>query len=333
MAIVHDKPIEDFWDWWTAVGRAAAEAGMRDCAFGDFDGEMNARVEAMHADLAWELMPGRQAEHALIVTAAGVPGRRRIAERWFRDAPPAGETWEYHPARQASLSARMVMADLNGWKLDLRKLDFDLHVDGDLLDTVVFHPRFAAMPPDACEHMAFLALDWALGEDDVTRWIGEVDTSGKRPAAGIPASGLVEAVQALARRAGEPRWEEIRGEQHGAVVLASVARPAKWVDHPLLDLHIAVTLPFAEQTRAGLPGPGAISRLRDVEHRLTGWLPPHVRLLAHETTRGTRTFHLYGDSDDPGLAAQARNLVAGWPGATVRPGLDAGWRAIRHLTG
>jgi len=333
MAIVHDKPIEDFWDWWTAVGRTAAETGMRDCAFGDFDGEMNARVEAMHADLAWELMPGRQAEHALVVTAAGVPGRRRIAERWFRDAPPADEDWEYHPARQASLSARIVMADLNGWKLDLRKLRFDLHVDGDLLDTVIFHPRFAAMPPDACEHMGFLALDWALGEDDVTRWIGEVDTSGKRSAAGVPASGLVEAVQALARRAGEPRWEEIRREQHGAVVLASVARPANWVDHPLLDLHIAVTLPFAEQTRAALPGPGAISRLRDFEDRLTGWLPPHVRLLAHETTRGTRTFHLYGDSDDPTLAEQVRDLVCGWPLATVRPGPDVGWRAIRHLTG
>lgn len=152
MAIVHDKPIEDFWDWWTAVGRTAADTGIRDCAFGDFDGEMNARVEAMHADLAWELMPGRQAEHALVVTAAGPPG------------------------------------------------------------------------------------------------------------------------------------------------------------------------------------PGAVSRLRDFEDRLTGWLPPHVRLLAHETTRGTRTFHLYGDSDDPVLASQVRDPASSWPGATVRPGLDAGWRAIRHLT-
>jgi len=333
MAIVHDKPIEDFWDWWTAAGQAAAEAGMRDCAFGDFDGEMNARVEAMHADLAWELMPGRQAEHALVVTAAGVPGRRRIAERWFRDAPSADETWEYHPARQASLSARMVMADLNGWKLDLRKLKFGLHADGDRLDTVVFHPRFAAMPPDACEHMGFLALDWALGEDDVTRWIGAVDTADKRPPAAVPASGLVEAVQSLASQAGPPRWVQTQGKRDGAVFLASVARPAKWVDHPLLDLHIEVTLPFAEQTEAGLPGPGALGRLRDFEGRLAGWLPPHVRLLAHETPRGTRTFHLYGDSDDPTLTSQVRDLASGWPGATVWSGLDAGWRAIRHLTG
>jgi hypothetical protein len=227
----------------------------------------------------------------------------------------------------------MVMADLNGWKLDLRKLRFDLHVDGDLIDTVVFHPGFAAMTPDACDHVGFLALDWALGEDDVTRWIGEFGTTSKRPAAGVPATGLIEAVRALARRAGAPRWAQMQGERDGAVVLASLALPAKWVDHPLLDLHIAVALPFAEQTQAGLPGPAAIDQLRDFEDRLTNSLPPHVRFLAHETTRGTRTFHLYGDSDDPTLAEQVRDLASGWPRATVRPGLDAGWRAIRHLTG
>ncbi len=94
-----------------------------------------------------------------------------------------------------------------------------------------------------------------------------------------------------------------------------------------------MTLPFAEQIQAGLPGPGALGRLRDFEDQLTGWLPPHVRLLAHETTRGARTFHLYGDSDDPALARQVRDLTSGWPGATVRPGLDPGWRAVRHLTG
>jgi hypothetical protein len=333
MAIVQDKPIEDFWDWWTAAGRAAAEAGMRDCAFGAFDGEMNAHVEAIHADLAWELMPGQRAEHALVVTAAGVPGRRRIAERWFRAAPPADETWEYHPARQATPPSRMVMMDLNGCKLDLRKLTFDLHVDGNLIDTVVCHPGFAAMPPEARDHVGYLTLDWVLGEDDVTRWIGTVETSAARPAGSGPAAGLIEAVEALARRAAEPRWALMQGERDGALVVAALALPAQWVDYPLLDLHIALALPFAEQTPAGLPGPDSLGRLRDFEDRLTGWLLPHIRLVAHETARGVRTFHLYGDSDDPALAGQARDLVAGWPGATVRSSLDPGWRAIRHLSG
>lgn len=49
-------------------------------SFGGFTGEMTARVQAMHPDLAWELAPGAQAEHALVVTSAGVPEQRRIAD-------------------------------------------------------------------------------------------------------------------------------------------------------------------------------------------------------------------------------------------------------------
>ena len=84
------EPIADFWGWWASAGRAAAEAGIGGAGFGRFTSEMTARVQAMHPDLAWELAPGAQAEHALIVTAAGVPGQRRIAERWYQQAPPAG---------------------------------------------------------------------------------------------------------------------------------------------------------------------------------------------------------------------------------------------------
>jgi hypothetical protein len=328
-------PVEDFWVWWASSGRAAAEAGIGGGAFGGFTREMTARVEAMHPDLAWELAPGGQAEHALIVTAAGVPGQRRIAERWYQQAPTADPLWEYHPARQASPSSLTAVLDLDGRRLALAELRFDLHVDSDrdVIDTVVYHPAFPKMAYEARGRVGFLALDWALGEDGVTRWIGTFDTSAKRPADGLAAGGLIETVEALARRAGEPRWALMQGKRDGAVVLASLALPAKWVDYPLLDLHIAVALPFAEQTASGLPSPGTLDRLGDFVDRLTGRLPPHIRLLARETTRGIQTIHLYGDSDDPALVGQVRNLVSEWPGATLNASPDAGWRAIRHLTG
>ncbi len=93
-----------------------------------------------------------------------------------------------------------------------------------------------------------------------------------------------------------------------------------------------MTLPFAGQTPLGLPDPGSLGRLRELEDELTGRLPPYVLLVAHETTRGVRTLHLYADSDDPAVAGQVRDIVSGWPGSAVSPSLDAGWRAIRHLT-
>ena len=314
----------------------AGRCGGRDrrAWFGGSTGEMTARVQAMHPDLAWELAPGAQAEHAVIVTAAGVPGRRRIAERWYQQAPAAGAVWEYHPARQASPASLAAVLELDGRKLDLAELQFDLHVDNDrdVIDTVVFHPAFAGTPPEARGQVGFLALDWALGEDGVTRWIGTFGTSTARPDASVPADGLIETVQALASRASGPRWALLRGERDGAVVLASLAIPAKWVDHPLLDQHIAVRLPFADTTSEGLPGPGALDQLRGLEGELTGGLPPHVLLVAHETTRGVRTLHLYADSDDPAVTGQVRDILSGWPGAAVSSRRDAGWRAIRHLT-
>lgn len=204
--------------------------------------------------------------------------------------------------------------------------------DRDLIDTVVYHPGFARMPSQAHGEVGFLALDWALGEDGVTRWIGGFDTSDTRPAMSVPADGLIETVAALASRAGQPRWALLQGERDGAIVLATLAIPAKWVDHPLMDQHIAVTLPFADQTPEGFPGPSSLDQLRELEDELTDQLPPHALLVAHETTRGVRTLHLYADSDDPALPGQVRNIVSGWRGAAVSSRLDAGWRAIRHLT-
>ena len=328
------RPVADFWGWWAATGRAAAEAGIGGAGFEGFTGEMTTRVEAMHPDLAWELAPGEQAEHALVVTAAGAPALRRLAERWHHHAPAVCALWEYHPARQARPSSLTAVLEFGGQRLSLAELMFDLHVDNDrdVIDTVVFHPSFATMPSGARNQVGFLALDWALGEDGVTRWIGGFETSHTRPPAGVPADGLIETVEALAGRAGQPRWVLLQGVREGAIVLATLAVPAKWVDHPLMDLHMAVTLPFADQTPHGLPGPSSLDQLRALEDALTDRLEPRALLVAHETTRGVRTLHLYADSDAAGLPEQVRDAIAGWPGATVNPHLDAGWRAIRHLT-
>jgi hypothetical protein len=328
-------PFENFWEWWAAAGRPAAEAGIDTGNFGGFPAEMIARVTSIHRDLAWELAPGRRADHALIVTAAGVPEVRRRAEQWYQRSPSAGAVWEYHPARQASPASLANVLEFGAHRLNLRELRFDLRVDDDRqkIDTVVFHPAFGTMPPEARNQVGFLTLDWALGEDGVTRWIGGFQTSITRPAAGLAADGLIETVEAFASRATEPRWALLRGERDGAVVLALLAIPAKWIDHPLLDQHLVVALPFADQTSEGLPTPNSLGQLRELEDELTRLLPPYALLVAHETTRGVRALHLYADSDDRTLPELVRNVVSGWPGATVHASLDAGWRAIRHLTG
>jgi len=329
-----DKPIEAFWEWWASSGRAAAEAGIDRGAFGKFTDAIAARVKAIHPGLVWELGSGAQAKHALVVTAAGVPEPRRLAERWYQQAPPSTAVWEYHPARQASPGALAMTMDFAGERLDLTELLFDLRVDNDrrMIDAIVFHPSFTRMPGKVRGQVGFLALDWALGEDGVVRWIGRFDTTDRRPAAAVPVDGLIDTVQALASRAGGPSWALLVGEMNGAKVIASLAVPAKWVDHPLMDQHIAVSLPFADQTAAGFPAPSSLDQLREFEDKLTRRLPPHALLVAHETSRGVRTLHLYADSDDVSLAGELESFVSVWPGAVVKTKRDAGWEAIGHLT-
>jgi hypothetical protein len=333
-----DKPIEAFWKWWVAAGRASAEAGIAGGGFGGFINEITERAKRIHPDLAWELSPGRHADHALVVTAAGVAALRRVAERWYQQAPVADATWEYHPARQADPAALANMLEFEGQKVNLKDLTFDLTIDNDrdVIDVVVIHPVFEKMSAEACGSLGFLVLDWALGEDGVTRWIRGFQTSAGASSTGIPAEGLIETVEALAGRAGsagEPRWRLMAWEHDGVVVMATAAVPAKWVDHPLLDRHITITLPFADQNSAGLPGPDALDQLRGLEDDLTVRLPPTALLVAHETTRGVRTLHLYGDSDDPHLDDIVRSATSGWPGGTISSSQDPGWHAIRHLTG
>ena len=331
-----DKPIEAFWNWWLANGRASAEAGIAGGGFGGFINEITERAKRIHPELSWELARGRHAEHALIVTAAGVPALRREAERWYQQAPVVDAVWEYHPARQADPEALANMLEFEGRKVKLKDLAFDLKIDNDrdVIDVVVIHPVFGTMSAQACGSLGFLVLDWALGEDGVTRWIRGFETSGTTSSTGIPADGLIETVEALAARAGQSRWTLRAWERDGAVVMAMVAVPAKWVDHPLLDQHIAVTLPFADQSVInGLPGPDALDQLRALEDDLTARLLPTALLVAHETSGGIRTLHLYGDSDDPHLLDIARSITSGWPGGAVSSSPDPGWRAIRHLTG
>jgi hypothetical protein len=332
---VRSDPIEGFWQWWEAAGQHAAEAGLSSGVLEGFTAQISARVNAIHKDLAWELARGRSADHALIVTAAGIPDLRRIAEQWYQRSPAVSTTWEYHPARQADPDALANILQFAGHQLKLKELTFDLRVDNDrqMIEAVVFHPLFAQMPVGARDQAGMLAVDWALGEDGVTRWIGGFKTSVTRPAAGVPADGLIETVEALASRASQPSYVLMTGEKQGALVVASLKVPAKWIDHPLMDQHITVALPYAHDKPTGVPTPESLEQLRQMEDELAERLPSHARLVGHETTRGVRTLHLYADSDDRTLTELVRSAVSRWPRAVVKESMDPGWRAIRHLTG
>src|SRR3712207_5558865 len=86
--------IESFWQWW-ATARPRAENMIGGAPDDTLVAELSARVSAIHPELQWEFTAGSDAAHLLVVTSAGDPGLRSLAERWRRASPPPDEIFGY----------------------------------------------------------------------------------------------------------------------------------------------------------------------------------------------------------------------------------------------
>jgi hypothetical protein len=83
------------------------------------------------------------------------------------------------------------------------------------------------------------------------------------------------------------------------------------------------------------PHLGPLNNPRALEDSLTAALGPRGLLVAHETSAGRRTLHLYADSEDPNGAG----TVEGWPRKRREEGLavqvvhelDPAWRTMRRF--
>ena len=323
-------PIAGFWSWWRSRAEAVAgaiEAGTT----ATLSEEISENVDAIHADLQWELAAGSASRHALCVTAAGVPELRPLAERWLRHAPPADATWEYQCARAPDPSALTSTLEFGPHRVELRLARVGLEVDDErqLLNVRVYHPTFASMPEQARGQITFLLLDWLLGEDGVMRWLGSIAPVTDEPADAIGADALPDVVAGLMSRNDAVTWALLTGERDGAPVLVTARRPLKWIDYPLLDQHIGVSVGYTDRTPQGLPEPDALDRLRQAEDALLAELGAHGLFVAHETSRGIRTWHIYADGEQEVAVSRVQAWAAGVPGATVSVESDPGWRMVR----
>jgi hypothetical protein len=191
--------IQSFWSWWGTARpriRAAIAGGPRP----DLVEEITRYVKAVDPRLAWELGEGQRAEHALCVTAEGDPELRVVTERWVRAGPAADATWEYHPARPASISALEATMEIAGRQLVPAQARLLVQVvdDRQAVDVGFHHPALRALPRRARPMLAFLTLGWLLGEDGVERWVGEVEVHPREPKGTVPAEAL-------------PRWSRPPG--------------------------------------------------------------------------------------------------------------------------
>jgi hypothetical protein len=336
--------IRQFWAWWETARPRAEKliAGTPDDAF---VAEIGDRVSAIHPGLQWEFTAGTASAHLLVVTSAGATGLRALAERWRRAAPPADSTFGYASSRQGNPGALDgAVLDLEGHRLDLGELRFGATTDPEAsaVHVTVWHPAFPGLPEDARLQVAFLALDWVLGEDRVEIWIGEISAATGPDLTGpdltgpdltgpdLTATGLADVVDSLIPPGDEPRWSTMAGTRKGRPLVALAQTPLKAARWPAYDLHIQIDVPYREQDDNGFPTEETFPALYALEDRIDARVDGAV-VVAHETSNGVRTTHLYADR--PTAAAVLEPLLADWPDGRIRLTVtpDPGWEKVSHL--
>ncbi|MET9339591.1 DUF695 domain-containing protein [Nonomuraea sp. NPDC003804] len=326
--------LAEFWEWWRETRPqidALVEAGEAERL-----SELIApAVTAIHPGLVWEVAPGRQAQQALVVTAAGDPELRSLAHRWSKGAPETDALWEYHPSRQANPEAMELTLDVGGYEFALDKLLLGLRVPrgNPRIDIAAFHPVFVMLDEDTRMEATLLSLDWLLGEDDVARWVGEITPATFQPIDSVEAVHLPAVIADLATEFAEEQWALLEGQTAGGAPLIATARfPLRPVDHPLYDQHIQITLPYAHADENGLPVGESLTSLREFEERLAARLGrQHADgvLAAHLSAEGARVIHVYADPTGE-AAIHAKELIVSWEEGQplVDVVTDPGWTAV-----
>jgi hypothetical protein len=320
--------IAAFWSWWSQA-KDRLDAALAAGEVAGIDRTLSARVTAIHPDIAWELTVGRTARHALVLSPEGSPALRTVTERWLRAGPGADDVWEYHPARPADLRAFDSELQLGRRTFDPAKARFGTEIDQDRarVHVLVQHPDFPHLDDADRLRASFLLLDWALGEDDVERWLGEIRVTGLAQDQDV--AGVRSVVADLAAQFGRDEWALLEGvDDRGRSVEARVRVPFPRMDHPLFDLHGAVTLGYRPD-QEGQPDDAELDALDAVTHGLLGRLGRSATLAAVVSSAGTRVLHLYADHEGvvpdqvAAWAAQQQRRV----GVEWTP--DAGWEILR----
>ncbi len=329
--------IRDFWAWWSDEGRSLAEGSIHgQVEPDDLAQAMTPRVRAL-GELGWELAAGEISEHVLVVTSEGDPELRGLARRVVLAAPEADATWSFRDSRPPVADPESVVLSADGsMDVDLARVQVTARMNAGRFDVQLHHPAFADLPEESRVTMTFLALDAALGEVDTELWLGDVAAIEYAPLDGFGLSALRSVVHDLKRQRldadGRPGWSMLRGETSDGPLIAMVRSPLHPLTAPHLDTYVAVALPFSHRTEGGLPDGHSLESLRSFEDRLERDLGGSGEVVAHLSTNGVRTLHVYVDST-AGVLSTLKELARSWDEgkASVHDMHDPGWQAVAHL--
>ncbi len=316
--------VAEFWRWWSEHRDevlAAADTGRQE----DVRALLGPAVAALDPDLVWDLSPGHTTKHLFVVSGSGSVDRQAIAERWRLAAPTDDPDVTYASSRPRHPDPATAVLYVDDFELPLAEATAATRVDSQRgrLDVVVHHPLFPLLAKEHRLEAAFRSLDLVLGEDEVERWLGEVEVAADPPLDPIALTMLPVVVDQL--RPGSAGWAVLQGTSPQGDVTATVRRPFSRIDRPLCDTHVALLLPGAateEQVRGA--GEAALAAL--------GGDGPHAVLVGYVITPRQSTVHLYVDGLEVDPEA-ARPTLKAWSGGAARMlvSRDPAWREVGYL--
>jgi len=323
--------IIDFWEWW-AQARAEVDAALEadEGLPAELVEELSRRVHKIDPELQWEIGGSDEEGPSLTVTGGGDPELRGLSERWYRTAP-TGSSWRFFPARQPDHSLLGEQLAIGDHEFDLDYVKLGMRVDQlrGRVGITAYHPDFLFVSEEHQVQVTLHILVWALGEDDVARWIGDVTIATEEPMDALPPAMLPSVVEQVTEDFRRPAWLTGEGRTpRGHPSQISARFPLHRQDYPLCDLHVAISVPYAKSGPDRLPVEPSSGALRKFEKKLSG-LGDRAVLAVRETGDGLRVFHLYADPDS-GVLAELDQLATGWSEGKARLSstTDPGWRAI-----
>jgi hypothetical protein len=297
-------PPPDFWSWWATARDRLAHAITAGTVDPHLVGEITRAVRVVHPEMAWQLAPGATAQHAFCLSPEGRADLRQLALRWVESAPPADATWEFHASKPPS--PRLMSLDIGGSRFDLADMRAIASWDASSrrIDVRLWHPLFDRVPQPVRIQVAFLFLDKLLGEDEVERWIGRIDTLDA-PSGGRTPDELRSEIE---RHRAEPETDEswilgtLAGPDGSSIVLANAA--LKRIDHPFADKHVAINIVFED---GGLPDDAEAAILNAEEDDLIGRFEGVAAYAGRTTKPGMRTMHFVAEDLD-----RVRAVIDAW---------------------
>ena len=289
---MYDEAIEAFWKWWE-TGRELLEEAVADGGPTDLPETITGLVADIHPELQWQLAPGPAATHALALSAGGDPSLRLVTQRWVDLGSDATETWEYHPARVAAALAPFEMDDvLVDSKAAVIVTAEDLLYEQ--LEVTIYVPGFEQVTPEVQMRVALLLLDATLGEDDVERWVGFIDTVDEPPAGGAPLRTLPEIVSAFSSTTTGEQWDVVEEQEPGALpAISSINRALKPLDYLRYTFHLEMIIEMNQWTDLGLPTEDESEDLTLLEEDLIHTLGDTAIFAARETEDCIRRLHFF----------------------------------------